>query len=187
MPAGVPEISMTNVIRACFAACACLLLAACYVSDNPLYNATTDSFYPFAAGAHYQRYTSTPEGEWNLDESGTLNLNGSWYQTVNSKGDQSKLFIVKSWGQYAIIEGQDGNSYIYDLVRIDGDTVYDYGVSCDDDDPDALKNAGLISRIDTDENGLSSCKVETADALQQILQRALDAGAKPDSKYVFEN
>lgn len=178
---------MTNVIRAGIAACACLLLAACYVSDNPLYNATTDSFYPFAAGSHYQRYSSTPEGEWNADETGTLNLNGSWYQTVNSKGDQSKPFILKSWGQYAIVEGQEDNGYIYDLVRIDGNTIYDYGISCDDDNPDALKNAGLISRIDTDEDGFSSCTVESGQNLEQIMQRALDAGAKPDSKYVIEN
>lgn len=178
---------MRTVIRACFAACACLLLAACFGSDNALYNPTTDSFYPFAAGAHYQRYTSTTDGGWNTDESGTLNLSGSWYQTVNSKGDQSKPFILKSWGQYAIIEAQNGDKFIYDIVKIDGNTVYEYDLSCDDNDPDALKNAGLISRVDTDDNGMSTCTVDSAQALQQIMQRALDAGAKPDSKYVLEN
>lgn len=163
------------------------MLSGCFVSDWSFYS-PSEATYPFQNGTHYQHYSSDANGNWTAEETGTLSLANSWYSTTDDKGTLSKPFIVKNWGNYLIVEAQDGGGshYIYDLLQQDGNTIYEYNLSCDDDNSDQLKSQGLISDVQTDDDGFSNCKVVNPTALETIFQHRIDGGAKPDSKYVLQ-
>ena len=94
-------------------------------------------------------------------------------------------FILKSIGGEFYIGQEEANSrYVYDLLKIEGDIVYEYAMSCDESDRKFVAQ-GLIDEIKMEGLLGNTCTVSSFDKLAQVL-RAIAENRQPKAKFVIE-
>lgn len=168
--------------------CALLTLSACFESKELLFS-KANAAYPFANHTNYILYTRETgrrETDWKQSYAGTITLgtNRIYTEAHHNGGKESTssvlLFSIGD-GYYIIADisdpGASGRVY-YDLLKLDGTTVYRYGLDC----ASAVKAdliAAAISPPDTD----GFCNVKTLDGLIATFRRMIDQGSAPGEKY----
>ena len=162
-----------------------VMLGGCYESATPLI-AARDADFPFERTFHYTFY------EWNKDtrnwqpsETGTISRDGDHYVQLTDVGtnDKGDPFLLKSIGDNYYIAQQPNNAnFIYDLVRINGNIVYQYGMICADEDKKFVTQ-GLIDSFKTDSTRGNICAVSNLDKLARLF-RAI-AAERPQPQGMF--
>ncbi len=181
---------MTKKLPSIFAFGVALALTGCgFTSDKPLIG-SSQADYPLKDGAHYVHYElDAATGQWQKTGEANLHLQNGNYQLAgmkNSSGntDASHTFLVKAIGDGYYIAQED----YYDLLKIDGNTVYVYRIRCEPDFDRKLAATGVIDRIGSAEGGGddASCIVSSLDNLTQVFHIRLAYGAAAEEKYVAE-
>jgi hypothetical protein len=80
--------------------------------------------------------------------------------------------------------GQPGNGrqYVYELVRLEGDTLYLYEFSCEQNGDMAYVRSGALTRI-SDALLVPTCEPASLDGLGKVFADRLANGAAPDEKF----
>ncbi len=114
-----------------------MALGACFESAQPLIAAAGADF-PFDRPVRYTLYEWDKEkSTWQPSETGTINRDGDHYVQLDDGGlvRDAKPFLLKSIGNGYFVGQQPNNAdFMYDLLRIQGDIVYQYGMACTDAD-----------------------------------------------------
>jgi len=163
------------------------LLSACYQSAAPLIAAGTGDF-PFAAKLRYTAFEWNAEmRQWEPSEPGTTSREGDHYVQIVDGGAPSDTtpFTLKSIGGGFYIGQEESDShYNYDLLKIEGDIVYEYALSCSESDRPFLAQ-GLIDAIAMEGVVGNVCTVSNFDKLAAVF-RAGAGSRQPKAKFVIQ-
>jgi hypothetical protein len=160
-------------------------LGACFESVQPLI-AASDADFPFDRSFRYTLYEWDKEkGVWQPSETGTVNREGNHYVQIDDGGlvKEAKPFLLKSIGNgYFIAQQPNEMVYIYDLLRIQGDIVFQYGMPCTDNDK-KYADQGLLDSFVKDTQYGNTCRVSDFDKLRQVLLAAAKDRPQPQGMY----
>jgi hypothetical protein len=179
---------MSRPLRRCAAVGLAAVLAACFESAEPLIGANGGDF-PLAPLTRYTFYEWDKERRtWQPNETGTLRREGDHYVQLDDGGrlnDANPIRLKTIGNGYFIAQQQNNALYIYDLLRIQNDVVYQFGFPCSPADRKFL-DQGLLDAFTADERWGNSCKVSSFDKLRQIfLANAAEQG-QPHGMYVLD-
>jgi hypothetical protein len=163
------------------------LLSACYQSAAPLI-APGAADFPFGARLRYTAFEWNIEmRQWEPSEPGSTSREGDHYvQTADGStpGDVTP-FTLKSIGDGFYIGQEEADShYTYDLLKIEGDTVYEYALSCSESDQTFVVQ-GLIDAIAMEGVVGNICTVSSLDKLARVF-RAVAESRQPKAKFVIQ-
>ena len=163
-----------------------MLLPGCYQSAAPLIASGTGDF-PFGAPNRYTAFEWNAEmRQWESSEPGSLTREGDHYvQTPDgSAPTDATPFTLKNIGNGLYIgqEEADGH-YNYDLLKIEGDTVYEYALNCSESDR-AFIARGLIDAIAMEGVVGNVCTVSNFDKLATVFRE--NASRQPKAKFVIQ-
>jgi len=162
-----------------------MLLGGCFESATPLI-AAANADYPFAQTFHYTFYEWNKDAKnWQPSETGTISRDGDHYVQLAdlSSSDKGDPFLLKSIGDNYYIAQQPNNStFIYDLVRINGNIIYQYGMNCADTDKKFVAQ-GLIDSFKTESTRGNVCAVSSLDKVGRLF-RAI-AAERPQPQGMF--
>ena len=178
---------MTTLLR-----CAVLALAmglgACFESAQPLI-AANDADFPFDRGVRYTFYEWDKERRtWQPSETGTVTREGDHYvqREDGALTNDGTPFVLKSIGNgYFVAQQPERSVFIYDLVRIQGDVVYQYGMPCTDEDR-KFTDQGLLDSFTADTPSGNSCKVSSLDKLTRVLRAIATERPQPQGMYAVQ-
>ena len=95
------------------------------------------------AAFHYTFYEWNKDAKnWQPSETGTISREGDHYVQLAdlSTSDKGDPFLLKSIGDnYYIAQQPNNSSFIYDLVRVNGNIIYQYGMACTDEGPEVRR------------------------------------------------
>ena len=158
---------------------AAVLLSGCFVSEDPLIK-PSDADHPFAASLSYVGFRDE-EGSWKEDETGVLDRAGDFYLMRTGDEANPPVLLFKSIRPNVYVAQQpDSGHYIYGLMQVAGNIVYEYGFSCDSTKDAAFIRSGAISQKDGD------CYVKSLSDLAAIFQARVNSGDKPNRKYEIQ-
>lgn len=164
-----------------------MALGACFESAEPLISAANADF-PFADTFRYTLYEWDKEkSTWQPSETGTVNREGDHYVQIDDGGliREPKPFLLKAIGNgYFIAQQPNEMAYIYDLLKIQGDIVYQFGMPCTDADK-TFADQGLLDSFTKDSYGGNSCKVSDFDKLKQVLFAVAKERPQPQGMYAI--
>jgi len=162
-----------------------IALGACFESVQPLI-AAKDADFPFTSTFRYTLYEWDKEkGTWQPSETGTVNRDGDHYVQLDDGGlvKEAKPFLLKSIGNGYFVAQQPNNAvYIYDLVRIQGDIVYQYGMPCTEADQ-KYADQGLLDSFMKDAQFGYTCRVSSFEKLAQVLRAIANDRPQPQGMY----
>ena len=162
-------------------------LGACFESAQPLIS-TANADFPFTTTARYTFYEWNKEQKtWQPSETGTVSRDGDHYVQIDDGGltQDAKPFLLKSIGDgYFIAQQPSDVIYIYDLLKIQGDVVYQFGMACADADK-KFADQRLIDSFTKDSYGGNSCKVSDFDKLKQVLFAIAKDRPQPQGMYTL--
>ena len=174
------------------AAAAALSLSACYVASKPLVTGA-NAVFPLADGAFKSFSANDTNGGWDESGSGNLRRVGDHYTLhpdpepghAPDPKDDTDVRLADMGGGYFAAEADDmeDNQRIMDVVKIDGDTAYQYVLTCEDDDK-KLADTHVIEAFEHSEYD-NTCTVSSLEQLSRAFHAKLDAGLQPHGKYVF--
>lgn len=163
-------------------------LGACFESAKPLI-AAKDGDFPFDRSIRYTFYEWDKEkSTWLPSETGTVNRDGDHYVQLDDGGlvRDAKPFLLKSIGNGYFIAQQPNNAiYFYDLLRIQGDIVYQYGMPCTDADK-KFADQGLLDSFTKDTQWGNTCRVSSFDKLTQVLRAIATDRPQPQGMYAIQ-
>jgi hypothetical protein len=178
---------MTRLRNVAIAVLCSALLSACYQSTAPLIAPGTADF-PFGAQFRYTAFEwNTEMKQWEPDEPGSTSREGDHYVQASdgSPPSDASPFTLKSIGGGFYIGQEESDShYNYDLLKIDGDTVYEYALSCGESDRTFLAQ-GLIDKIAIEGVLGNVCTVSNFDKLAAVF-RAGAQSRQPKAKFVIQ-
>lgn len=172
---------------------AAVSLTGCYVSTKPLITGA-NAVFPLPASATYKS-SSLDDGDSPSDDSSTGRLvrTGDHYtlhpdpepgHAPDPKDDMDFRLADIGGGYYAAeADDTEDKQIIMDIVRIDGDTVYQYVLTCEDDDK-KLADTHVIDAYEHSEYD-NTCTVSSLEQLKRAFRIKLDAGLQPHGKYTF--
>jgi hypothetical protein len=165
-----------------------LMLGGCFESERPLI-AAQDADYPFERGFHYTFYEWNKEARnWEPSETGSVQRDGDHYVQLADVGgnDKGDPFLLKSIGDnYYIAQRPDNSSFIYDLVRINGNVVYQYGMTCTNEDQKFVAQ-GLIDSFAADSQGANKCAVSSLDKVARAFRAIVAEHPQPQGMFGVE-
>ena len=174
---------MKHVLR-CAVLGLAVALGACFESVQPLI-AAKDADFPFDRNFRYTLYEWDKEkGTWTPSETGTVNREGDHYVQIDDAGlvKEAKPFLLKSIGNgYFVAQQPNERVYIYDLLKVQGDVVYQFGMSCTDVDR-KFADQGLIDSFVSGQYG-NTCRVSNFDKLRQVLFAVAKERSQPQVMY----
>ncbi len=177
---------MNKVLPALFVILCSTLLSGCYQSAAPLI-APDAADFPFGARLRYAAFEwNADKGMWDDSEPGALAREGDHYlQTPDgSAPSDATPFRLKSIeGGYYIGQEEADSRYVYDLLKIDGDTIYEYAITCDDA-AKPLVAMGLVDKIEMEGVVGNICTVSNFDRLAQVF-RGIVMNRQPKAKFVI--
>jgi hypothetical protein len=164
-----------------------MALGACFESAQPLI-AAADADFPFDRTIRYTFYEWDKEKSiWTPSETGTVNREGDHYEQIDDGGlvKEAKPFLLKDIGNGYFV-GQQPNemSYIYDLLKIQGDVVYQFGMPCTDADK-KFADQGLLDSFTKDTQWGNTCRVSDFDKLKQVLFAIAKERPQPQGMYAI--
>jgi hypothetical protein len=181
---------MPNVFRAALIAAAALALAGCYVTTKPLIT-QANAAYPFTAGA-YKSYEWREDKTWKLSGSGAISRVGDHYRLHHNpdpgeapdSGDDIDFIVADLGDGYyaAEVQDKDDPNIMLDVVKVEGDAVYQYVLSCEPEDK-TLADRGIIDKFEASQYS-PTCTVSSLDQLRRAFRAKLAAGLVPHGKYV---
>jgi hypothetical protein len=177
---------MRNLFQSAIGLLLALMLGGCFESELPLI-AAQEADYPFERGFHYTFYEWNKEARnWEPSETGSVQRDGDHYMQLADVGvsDKGDPFLLKSIGDnYYIAQKSDNSSsiYVYDLVRINGNIVYEYGLPCTDEDRKFVAQ-GLIDSFTVDSAG-NRCSVSSLDKLARVFRAITAERPQPQGMY----
>jgi len=176
---------MRNLFQRTVGLLLALTLGACFESERPLI-AAQEADYPFERGFHYTFYEWNKQARnWEPSETGSVQRDGDHYVQLADVGgnDKGDPFLLKGIGDnYYIAQKPNSSSFIYDLVRINGNIVYQYGLPCTDEDRKFVAQ-GLIDSFAVDSPSGNKCSVSNLDKLARVF-RAI-AAERPQPQGMF--
>jgi hypothetical protein len=160
---------MKTILR-CAVVVVAMAVGACFESAQPLISAKTADF-PLGTNLRYTFYEWDKEKKtWQPSETGTVNRDGDHYVQLDDGGlvKDATPFLLKSVGDgYFIAQQPNDMVYIYDLLKIQGDVIYQFGMPCEDADK-KFADQGLLDRFIETQYG-NTCRVSDFDKLKQVL------------------
>jgi len=163
------------------------VLGACFESAQPLI-ASGDADFPFDRSIRYTLYEWDKEkSTWQPSETGTVNRDGDHYVQLDDGGlvKDGKPFLLKSIGNgYFIAQQPNDAVYVYDLLRFQGDIVYQYGMPCTDVDK-KFADQGLLDSFTKDTQWGNACRVSSFDKLTQVLRAIATDRPQPQGMYAI--
>jgi hypothetical protein len=176
---------MKHVLRFAVLALA-IALGACFESVQPLI-AAKDADFPFTSSFRYTLYEWDKEkGIWTPSETGTVNREGDHYVQLDDGGlvREEKPFLLKSVGNgYFIAQQPNEMVYIYDLLKIQGNVVYQFGMPCADEDK-KYADQKLLDSFSEGQFG-NTCRVSNFDKLRQVLLAVAKERSQPQGMYAI--
>ena len=184
---------MPNLFRIASAAVAALALCSCFVASNPLIT-KANAVWPLD-GKTYTSYSwDDATSSWKQSGSGKLERRADTYrlhpdpdpgQQPNPKDDMDFLLADLGGGYFAAqaIDTGDAHTILLDVIKRDGNTVYEFVLKCVDADK-ALAAAGVIDKFEHSSYD-DTCTVSSLDQVRKVLKARLAAGEKPHGKFVF--
>jgi hypothetical protein len=177
---------MKQVLR-CAVIGLAMALGACFESAQPLI-APGNADFPFNTGVRYTFYEwDKDKGIWQPSETGTVNREGDHYVQLDDGGlvKDAKPFLLKSIGNgYFVAQQPNEMVYVYDLLRIQGDIVYQYGMPCTDADK-TFADDGLLDSFTKDTQYGNTCTVSDFDKLTQVLRTIAKDRPQPQGMYAL--
>jgi hypothetical protein len=184
---------MRNMFRAAVATCATLALVGCYVTEKDLIT-PQNAAYPFAAGTTFTSWSwEKDKNAWEQSGSGKVVRVGDNYRLEpdpeagqTSDPDDQVVFLLADLGDgyfAAQAREKDGGTILLDVAKVEGDTVYQYVLMCEEEDK-ALATQGIIDKF-ADGEFSDTCTVSSLDQLRRAFQAKLARGMKPHGKYVI--
>jgi len=172
-------------VQRCAALALAAVLGACFESAQPLISAG-DGDFPFDRSVRYTFYEwDKDKGTWQPSETGTVNREGDHYVQLDDGGlvNDAKPFLLKSIGNgYFIAQQPNDAVYFYDLLRIQGDIVYQYGMPCTEADK-KFADQGLLDSFTKDTQYGNTCRVSNFDKLTQVLLAIAKDRPQPQGMY----
>ena len=166
-----------------------VLLSGCYESSKPLI-ADAKAERPFADGVRYRAYEWNPADKlFVISEAGTITRQGNYYlqrDDIGFYGGFQPFLVQAIGGGLYIAQQKSGVVYVYDLLRMEGDTVYEYGMPCVEQDRKFLYQ-GLIDSIGADSSWSNTCNVSDFGKLARIFRAIAQERRQPQAKYVIES
>ena len=163
-----------------------IALGACFESVQPLI-AAKDADFPFTSNFRYTLYEWDKEKSvWTPSETGTVNREGDHYVQLDDGGlvREAKPFLLKSIGDgYFIAQQPNQRGYIYDLLKVQGDVVYQFGMLCADEDK-KYADQGLLDAFLKEQYG-NTCRVSNFDNLRQVLLAVAKERSQPQGMYAI--
>jgi hypothetical protein len=175
---------MRHFCKSAITAILAALLSGCFESEQPLISAQ-NADYPFERDFHYVFYEWNKDAKnWEPSETGTVKRDGDHYVQLPDVGnDSGDPFLLKAIGDnFYIAQQPSKSSHIYDLVRINGNIIYQYGMSCTDADK-RFAQQKLIDSIKTDSNGGNTCMVSSLDKLGRVFRAIADERPQPQGMF----
>ena len=164
------------------------VVGACFESAEPLI-AANDADFPFDKGVRYTFYEWDKERRvWHPNETGTLRRDGEHYVQLDdgSQRTDPDPIMFKSIGNgYFIAQQKENAAYIYDLVRLQNDMAYQYGLACANEDRKFADQGLLDSFTPTDRSG-NTCRVSSFDKLRQIFLAIVAERPQPQGMYTID-
>jgi hypothetical protein len=143
--------------------------------------------YPFAAPLRYTAFEWNAEmRQWDPSEPGSTTREGDHYvQTPDgSAPTDATPFTLKAIGNGLYIGQEEADShYNYDLLKIEGDTIYEYALTCSESDR-AFIAQGLIDGIESQGVVGNVCTVSNFDKLARVFRES--ASRQPKAKFVIQ-
>jgi hypothetical protein len=163
-----------------------IALGACFESVQPLI-AAKDADFPFDRTFRYTLYEwDKKKSVWTPSETGTVNRDGDHYVQVDDGGlvKDATPFLLKSVGNgYFIAQQPNDMVYIYDLLKIQGNVVYQFGMPCSDEDKKYADRKLLDSHVGGQYG--NSCRVSNFDKLRQVLLAVAKERPQPQGMYAI--
>jgi len=163
------------------------VLGACFESAQPLI-AAKDGDFPFDRSIRYTFYEWDKEkSTWQPSETGTVNRDGDHYVQLDDGGldKDGKPFLLKSIGNgYFIAQQPNDAVYVYDLLRFQGDIVYQYGMPCTDVDK-KFADQGLLDSFAKDTQWGNTCRVSSFDKLTRVMRAIATDRPQPQGMYAI--
>ena len=176
---------MTKQFLRCAVVGLAMALGACFESVEPLIMAGAADF-PFDKSVRYTFYEWDKEkNTWQASETGTINRDGDHYVQLDDGGlvKEAKPFLLKSIGNGFFVGQQPNNmAFMYDLLRIQGDIVYQYGMACADADK-KYADQGLLDGFMKDTQWGNTCSVSSFDKLARVLRAIADERPQPQGMF----
>ena len=164
-----------------------MALGACFESAQPLI-AAKDADFPLPNTLRYTLYEWDKEKSvWTPSETGAVNRAGDHYEQIDDGGlvKEAKPFLLKSIGNNYFVAQQPNNTvFNYDLVRVQGDMIYQYGMACTEDDK-KFADQKLLDSFTKDTQWGNTCKVSSFDKLAQALRAIATERPQPQGMYVI--
>lgn len=164
------------------------LLAGCFESAAPLI-AAKDADFPLGNSTRYRLYEWNEQlRQWDISEAGTVTRNGDHYDQIEDVAfiRDAKPFLLKSIsGGFYIGQQPNGASYVYDLLKIESDAVYEYGMPCVEADRKFVAQ-GLIDTFTVDGSFGNTCTVSNFDRLARAFRAIAAENRQPQGKYIVE-
>ena len=162
---------MRKLLHSAVAAVLAAMLSGCFESEQPLITAG-NADYPFDRDFHYVFYEWNKDSKnWEPSETGTVKRDGDHYvQLADVGNDNGNPFFLKAIGDNFYVAQQPNRSnYMYDLVRINGNIIYQYGMSCTDEDKKFAEQK-LIDSFKAESNGGNTCRVSNLNQLGRVFR-----------------
>jgi hypothetical protein len=163
-------------------------LGACFESAQPLI-AANDADFPFDRGVRYTFYEWDKDRRtWQPSETGTVTREGDHYVQLEdgAANNDATPFMLKSIGNgYFIAQQPDRSVYIYDLLRIQNNIVYQFGFPCTDADRKFI-DQGLLDGFTATERSGNTCKVSDFDKLRQMFLANAAEQNQPYGMYTID-
>jgi hypothetical protein len=176
---------MKTILR-CAVVVVAMAVGACFESAQPLISAKSADF-PLGTNLRYTFYEWDKEKKtWQPSETGMVNRDGDHYVQIDDGGlvKDAKPFLLKSIGNgYFIAQQPNEMAYIYDLLKIQGDVVYQFGMPCEDADK-KFADQGLLDRFMETQYG-NTCRVSDFDKLKQVLFAIAKERPQPQGMYAI--
>ena len=177
---------MKTILR-CAVVVVAMAVGACFESAEPLILAKGADF-PLGTNLRYTFYEWDKEKKtWQPSETGMVNREGDHYVQIDDGGlvRDAKPFLLKSIGDgYFIAQQPDDRVYIYDLLKIQGDVVYQFGMPCMDADK-KFADQGLLDSFMKETQYGNTCRVSDFDKLKQVLFAIAKERPQPQGMYAL--
>jgi hypothetical protein len=161
------------------------VLAACFESAQPLI-AANEAEFPFGEMTRYTFYEWDKERRtWQPNETGTVRREADHYLQLDDGGriaDASPIWLKSIGDGYFIAQQKNNNAYIYDLLKIQNDVVYQFGFPCAAADQKYV-GQGLLDGFIADDRWGNTCRVSSFDKLKQIFLANAAAQNQPLGMY----
>lgn len=179
--------SFSRRLASLFAVLLPLTLGGCFVSSDPLISPATAD-YPWSAlrGQHFE----WDDGSWKLKGVASLKRDGDDYVLTSDETDEAMRFLLRRFepdhyiAQAADRSDEDHPSYIYGLIVVEGNRIYEYGF---DDQSSQCGVQGIdpgALHLRPSDDG---CGVPSLDAIATIFRALMKAHPEGETRYDIQS